>query len=490
MDQVLLIERVMDQTRLAVIEDGALCEVYTQWPDPENVTGNIYVGQVQNVVSGLDAAFIDIGMKKNGFLSGSDIVPRQKNDDNLHPVSRQGRIDRIVHPGDRILVQAVRSQPGAKGPRLSGHITLTGRKTVLLSDAYQVGVSHRIEDEQERRRLTAIGSDMVSDKGCGVILRTAANGASADSLKNEYERLYSEYTDFRRIGDFSAAPKLLHDDNDLLLQIARDRINACVQEVWVDGDQAFDQLTHYMRLMSPEYLSIVKKHSGEVPLFDLFRVESQIGKALERVVRLKNGGTIVIEETEAFVSVDVNTGKYSGGQTADNTIVTTNCEAARELMRQIRLRDLSGIIVVDFIDMKRDQDRKRVLDVLDECARYDRNTVTIVGFTPLGLLELTRKRSRQSLSRQLTRPCCACDGKGRIPSKDVTARSAIRELWKRERRGEEQPLLLEADPAVCSCISSIGIPYKGGVEINAVTGYSDGGFRITTLQHPNGIPLK
>ena len=458
MKQTLLMERVADETRLAVIEEGALCELYCQRPDAENLSGNIYLGRVENVLPGMNAAFVDIGMEKNGFLSAGDIRLFAQGDRELATALGRARIEKLARPGQEILVQAVKSQPGAKGPRLSCHITLPGRRMVLLAGVNYVGVSRKIGDPDERNRLRELGLALTEGTGDGLILRTAADGVSRETLQAEFDGLSRTWEDLRRRGQYISAPKLLHDDNDLVMRAVRDMLSDDVEALWVDDSDCLELLQVRASALAPEYADRIRLHEGSTPLFDLYRVDSQLDKSLQKYVWLDNGGSLVIEETEALTVVDVNTGKNTGRRDADETILKNNLEAARELMRQLRLRDIGGIIVADFIDMKREADRQALLDALRECAKRDRNRVDVVGITPLGLVELTRKKARQSLSRQLMHTCSHCGGNGVVPSHETTARRAARELWRRRRGGDTTALLLEAAPPVCGWFRKIGMP--------------------------------
>ena len=482
MKRVLLMERVMDQTRLAVIEDGHLCEFYHHVPDSENLSGNIYLGRVENVLPGLNAAFVDISMEKNGFLAAGDMRLFAQGDSSLSDMLGKARIERLVRPGQQILVQVIRAQPGAKGPRLSCHITLPGRAMVLLAGIKYVGVSRKIEDAGERARLREAGMSLTKDSPDGVILRTAAQDMSEEYLEDEYARLRAQWADMKKRADSTRAPKLFYDDNDLALQAVRDMLTEDVEALWTDDDRCYEHLVACAESMAPGLLERIQRHDGATPLFDLYRVDAQLEKALQRFVWLKDGGSLVIDETEALTAVDVNTGKNVGRSDADETILRANCEAARELMRQLRLRDIGGIVVVDFIDMRRPQDRETLLAVLRECAAGDRNRTRVVDFTALGLVELTRKRTRQSLSKQLTHTCSACGGNGVVASHETTARRALRQLWRRRRGGDDTALRLEAAPAVCGWIRKIGLPEGGPVELTPTENIAQGDFRFTPLQ--------
>ena len=482
MKQVLLMERVMDQTRLAVVEDGALCELYIQHPNTENISGNVYLGRVENVLPGMNAAFVDIGLEKNGFLSASDIRLFAQGDRALSTILGKARIEKLVRPGQQLLVQVIRSQPGAKGPRLSCYITLPGRYLVSLAGVKYVGVSRKIESDAERDRLYRIGLSLTDDGPDGLIVRTAAKGLDAERLQAEYAILKAQLEDMKRNAGYTAAPGLIYDDNDLALRAVRDMLTEDVEGIWTDDERCFDRLLMLAKAMTPDLAGRVQRHNGDTPLFDLYRVDSQIDRALERYVWLDSGGSLVIDETEAMTVVDVNTGKNTGKRDADETILAINREAARELMRQLRLRDIGGTVIIDFINMRRAGDAQALMSALREYAASDRNRTRVVDITALGLVELTRKRVRQSLSKQLTHTCSDCDGNGAVPSHEATGRRALRDLWRRRRAGDATALRLEAAPAVCSWIKRIGMPEGGAVQLSPIEGMGSAEYCFTPME--------
>ena len=471
----------MDQTRLAVIEDGRLMELHVERPDAENLTGNVYLGRVERVVPGMNAAFIDLGTDKNGFLAAEDIAPGDR------------RVEKAVRPGQTLLVQVTKSQPGGKGPRLTGKVTLPGRSMALMGEERSVGVSRKIEGEAERERLHDIGVTLMNAGGAGLILRTAAEGASEEALRGEYARLLSWWKALKNAAEHAVAPKRLHDDNALALRVVRDKLGERVDALWVDGEALYGELRGLAEALAPEWADRIRLHTGDTPLFDLYRVDAQADKGLQKYVWLKSGGSIVIEETEALTVVDVNTGKFSGGRDAEETRFATNLEAAREMMRQLRLRDIGGIVVADFIDMGSEDQRQALLDALREHAKHDDTRVNVVGITPLGLVELTRKKERQSLSRQLLHTCSDCGGNGVVFSHETTARRLVCELWRRRRGGDGSPLLVEADAKVYGWLKTIGVPEGGTTYARAKAGFGAGEYDISPVNEaalpPNTVKL-
>lgn len=478
MKQTLLIERVMDQTRLAVIEDGQLAELLIQRPGDENLSGNVYLGRMENVLPGMNAAFVDIGADKNGFLAAGDIGVDVRSDRGLAEALDAARIEKLARPGQSILVQAIKAQPGAKGPRLSSHVTLAGRLLVLLTDVRYVGVSKKLPDG-ERERLHGIGERLLEAGGAGLILRTAASGADEAAISDEYERLINAWRDILNRAAHGIAPKLLRDDNALTLKAVRDRLGEDTDALWADGADCHDELRGLAASMAPGYLDRIKLYDGATPLFDLYKVDAQADRALQKYVWLKSGGSLVIEETEALTAVDVNTGKNTGRRDAEETLFKNNCEAARELMRQLRLRDIGGIIVVDFIDMLSKEHREALLSVLRACAARDSVKVNVVGMTGLGLVEMTRKKARQSLLRQLTHTCSDCGGNGIVPSHETLARRIQREIWRRRRAGDASPLLVEAAPEVCGWLAKLGAPGGGPAYVHPDRGRAAGDYELS-----------
>ena len=462
MNQTLLIESLLGQTRLAVIEDGEVCELYVRRPDSENLSGNIYLGRVENVLPGMNAAFVDIGRDKNGFLSASRLPAEVQGDRALAERVKDRRIESVAKPGRSILVQVLKSEGGAKGPQLSCNISLPGRLMVLLDGVPYAGVSRKIGDAYERERLRQLGRGMTEGRDLGIILRTAASGASEAALTEEFRRLCEQLDELHRAAEHATAPKLIHDDNALELKAVRDKLRDGVDVLWAEGELLYQRLKALAEEHAPDFANRIRLHDGATPLFDLYSVDTAVDKALQKYVWLKDGGSLVIEETEAMTVIDVNTGKNVGKKSAEETVFKTNRLAARELMRQLRLRDIAGIVIVDFIDMASKEHRDAVLEELRSGAAMDGNRTRVLGFTSLGLVELTRKRERLPLRRQLMHTCSDCGGNGVVPSHETTARRVVRELWRRRRGGNEGPLLVEAAPQVVSRLKAIGAP-KGGL---------------------------
>ncbi len=459
MKRTILMESLRGETRMAVIEDDRLCELYVDRPNSDDVIGSIYLGRVENVLPGMNAAFVDIGMEKNGFLYAGDIhagdAALQKRLDGL-------RIEALVRPGQEILVQVVKAQSGQKGHRVSSHLTLPGRALVLLPNVSYVGVSRKIGDAAERERLQAAARKLCGALGMGLIVRTAAADLPEEALRREYDALCTQWRDIEARAAVATAPKKVYSNTSLILKCVRDRLNGDVDAVWADGPGLYDALKARAEALAPERTDSIRLYDGETPLFDLYRVDAQLDKALRKYVWLKSGGSLVIEETEAMTVIDVNTGKFTGKRDLEETLFKLNCEAAEEIVRQLRLRDVGGIVIVDFIDMKDPLNNERLLSLLRELAKTDQSRLSVVGMTGLGLVELTRKKDRRPLSRQLLHTCPACGGDGMAPSYETTARRIVREVWRRRRRGETNPVLVTAAEPVVKRLKAIGAP-EGGV---------------------------
>ena len=460
MTRTLLLETLRGETRLAVIEDDRLCELYVERPNADEGVGSIYLGRVENVLPGMNAAFVDIGMEKNGFLYAGDI---HVGDRELQKRLDSLRIERLVRPGQEILVQVVKAQSGQKGHRVSSHLTLPGRTLVLLPEVAYIGVSKKITDSTERERLRGAAKALLGDSAMGLIVRTAAEGVDDAALEREFAGLVTQWRDIARAAEHAIAPKQVYSNNSLTLRCVRDCLDADVDAVWADGQPLYDQLKACADRLAPQWSDRIRLHDSETPLFDLYRVDAQLDKALRKYVWLKSGGSLVIEETEAMTVIDVNTGKFTGKRDLEDTLFRLNCEAAEEIARQLRLRDIGGIVIVDFIDMAERARNDQLLEVLRECFKSDRSRAAVVGMTGLGLVEITRKKARRPLSKQLLHTCSDCGGDGMVLSHETTARRIVREIWRRRRGGETHPMLIEAAEPVIKWLKTIGVPGDGAV---------------------------
>ena len=457
MKRILALERAVREVRLAVIEDGRLCEIYFERGGSAGLTGNIYAGRVQNVLSGMNAAFVDIGMKRNGFLSADDFPGE-------------------LRPGQMIAVQVTKEPGGSKGPRLTGKITLPGRCVVLLPGIRYAGVSRKIPEGEERDRLYAIANELSEACGHGIIVRTLGEGASAEALRADCERVAADWSRIEAEARHSASPRLIRADGELVLKVVREMLDDDVERVRTDDEELYAHLRAHAEALTPQYVDRIELVRTQAPLFDLLRVDHQLEQALQRRVNLKSGGNLAIDETEALTVIDVNTAKFTGKQSLRETILRLNCEAADEIARQLRLRDIGGIVIVDFIDMDSDNDREALLAHLREALRRDPNRTSVLGMTALGLVEMTRRKERQPLKVQLAHACAACRGTGCEWSHESLAHRASRELWRRRRMGDTTAYRIVTGEKVAGWLKTIGLPDGGPARVDA--GGSDSGFEI------------
>ncbi len=442
----------LDETRAAVREDGELVEIFVERPVTQRVVGNIYKGKVQNVLPGMQAAFVDVGLERNSFLYVDDALPFESELTDAKKLT----IKDVVKPGQEVLVQVAKEPIGTKGARVTRHITLPGRYLVLMPNMEYIGVSRRISDEKERERLKSLAS-AVKPPGMGMIVRTVAEGADAEDLTRDISFLVRLWERIRQRAKGTHAPALLHHDLGLVDRVLRDWFDADVDQLVVDNKAEYDRALELLEFTSPRLKEQVRLYNrpGET-LFDHYGLEADIDRALKRRVWLKSGGYLVIDHTEALTAIDINTGKFVGTTDLADTVFKTNLEAAREIARQLRLRDIGGIIIIDFIDMEVQEHRQQVLKTLEESLRRDRTRAHVLGLTQLGLVEVTRKKSRQTLDDVMTRQCHVCEGRGRILSEDTMARRVRQEIRRILRDSPSDALLMEVNPGVAALLIGPG----------------------------------
>jgi|GEM_PF-2404499 len=412
-----------DRTQIAVLEDNILVEHYVTRATAGSMVGNVYLGKVQNVLPSMEAAFVDIGRGRNAVLYAGEV--------NWDVTGLEGRarsIEQALKSGDSVLVQVTKDPVGHKGARLTSHIALSGRHLVYVPHGNASGISRKLPDT-ERKRLRDILKHLVPD-GAGVIVRTAAEGAAEDELERDVTRLTAQWEEISRKATAGGAPVLLYEEPDLVIRVVRDLFNEDFRELVVQGDGAYDMVEGYLRHVSPDLVQRLHRHAGTADLFTARRVDEQILKGLDRKVFLPSGGSLVIDRTEAMTVIDVNTGKYTGtGGNLEETVTRNNLEAAEEIVRQLRLRDLGGIIVIDFIDMVLESNRELVLRRLTECLGRDRTKHQVTEITSLGLVQMTRKRIGQGLLEAFSETCEHCKGRGLmihtepVPERRVAARA-------------------------------------------------------------------
>ncbi|MCL5965748.1 MAG: Rne/Rng family ribonuclease [Deltaproteobacteria bacterium] len=437
------------ETRVATLEGGILVELLIERGNDRNIVGNIYKGKVIRVLPGMQAAFVDIGMDKAGFLFAGDFVTPQlefDSDAQEDPVLpdeigiREARypqenyvppIEGLIREGQHILVQVAKEPLGTKGARITSHITLPGRYLVLLTWSNHVGISRRIEEPGERERLSGI-VERIRPEEMGAIVRTAAEGRSEAELKADIDYLVRLWESIRKKSESVNAPTLIHRELSLSLRAVRDIFTADMDRIVVDTEEEHARIRGFASQYFPRIQDRIELHEGQVPIFDHYGIEIELARALDKKVWLKSGGYIVIEQTEALTVIDVNTGKYVGRSSLEETTLKINLEAVREIVYQLRLRNAGGIIIIDFIDMQNEENREKVYQALVDALRADRSKTTICKISELGLVEMTRKRVRESLARSLSESCPYCSGEGFIKSKKTICYEIFRAL---ERQG-------------------------------------------------------
>ncbi len=433
MSTELLVNVTPSETRVALVEQGILQEVHIERLAKRGLVGNIYKGKISRVLPGMQAAFVDIGMEKAAFLHASDIVPHTECVDVREKEHFQvGNIAELVRQGQDIMVQVVKDPISTKGARLTTDITLPSRYLVFMPGSSHVGVSQRIESEGERERLKNIVSRQVDHLG-GFIVRTAAEGVGERELEQDTQflkRLWSKVLERRQ----KYKPcSMLYEDLSLAFRILRDFVGTDLDKIRVVSRQTFEQLKLFTEEFVPEMVNKLDYYSGDSPIFDRYDVENEIQRALERKVELKSGGYLIIDQTEAMTTIDINTGAFVGHRNLEETIFNTNVEATAAIARQLRLRNLGGIIIIDFIDMQSEDHRRRVLQSLEQALSRDRAKTGVNGFSHLGLVEMTRKRTRESLEHVLCSECPECKGRGRVKTVESVCYEILREILRVNR---------------------------------------------------------
>lgn len=452
MNREILINVTQRESRAAVLDNGVLQEVYIERASRRGMISNIYKGKVSRVLPGMQAAFIEIGLERTAFLHARDIHQKVAVGNDLQDLPL-GNIDDLVSEGNDILVQVVKDPLGTKGARLSTYITLPSRYLVYLPKGSGVGVSTRIEDPDERQRLRELVQGFLDENSRGgFIIRTAAEGAGFDALRADMLFLQKLWDVIGEKALRTKVGKLVHADLELPLRILRDVAGEEVSRVQVDSESFYEKMREFSRVFIPEMLPKIELYVGERPVFDLYGVEEEIQKALDRKVLLKSGGYLVIDQTEAMTTIDVNTGGFVGHRNLEETIFKTNLEAAVTIARQLRLRNLGGIIILDFIDMVDEAHRSRVLEALLRSLESDNARTKVCEVSSLGLVEMTRKRTRESLENMLCEPCPTCEGRGRVKTSETVCHEIFREIVRHTSQFDFQNLLVLAHPEVIEAL--------------------------------------
>ena len=437
------------ETRAAILENGVVQEIHVERTSRRGLVSNLYKGRVSRVLPGMQAAFVEIGLERTAFLHAADIA-RAGSDDTMATAVAAGLpsvedIRRLVNPGDDILVQVIKDPIGTKGARLTTFIALPSRYLVYLPRGLGVGVSSRIEDEVERTRLKgALAALIGAEVAGGYIVRTAAQGASPESLSEDMAYLARLWEHVRSRAAEAEPGSVVHEDLPLSLRVLRDELSRGVSRVLVDSPREQAAMLGFAAAFVPGAVPAIELYGGPRPIFDLNGVEDEIAKALDRKVPLKSGGHLVFDQTESMTTIDVNTGAYVGHRNLEETIFRTNLEAAVTIARQLRLRNLGGIIIIDFIDMRDEPHRRAVLAALERALSGDRAQTHIVSLSPLGLVEMTRKRTRESLEHLLCEPCPGCEGRGFVRTPETVCNEIFREIVRQSRQFASRELLILA----------------------------------------------
>ncbi|MEA3560687.1 MAG: Rne/Rng family ribonuclease [Candidatus Omnitrophota bacterium] len=419
------------EKRVALLEDKRLEEFYIERDSSRGIFGNIYKGKVKTIIPGIEAAFVDLGLKKDGFLYIADAVslPEEYKEAGQAAPKKDLNIKDVVHKGQEILVQVIKEPIGTKGVRLTTRISLPSRNMVLVPGEEHIGVSRRIESEAERNRLKITLQELKLPKGMSFIIRTAARGKTKRELARDVKYLIKLWKKISAQSRRSKVPSLVHSELDLVLSIIRDSFTEDVANLLVDNRDEYKRIFRFARsLLPPAYLSKIKLYQGANPLFEEYNIEREIKKIFKPTAYLKSGGHIIIEQTEGLVVVDVNTGRFTGKKGLEDTVFKTNCQAASEIARQARLRNIGGIIVIDFIDMDLSKNRKKVIETLKEALSRDKAKVEVLPVSEIGLVEMTRQRTGPSLADVLYDPCPYCQGSGSVKSIISIAIEVLRQI--------------------------------------------------------------
>ncbi|MGM0632416.1 MAG: ribonuclease G [Pseudomonadota bacterium] len=451
MSEEILINVTPMEVRLALIENGLLQEIYIERNNNVGHVGSIHMGRVVRVMPGMEAAFVDIGLERAAFIHSSDIAP-------IGPDGFEVRDDQAplvqtrLREGQLLVVQVVKDPIGSKGARLTTHLTLPSRNLVYLPRNRHVGISQRLESEEERERLETLLKDCLVREGLedcgGYIIRTAAEGIGPGELSADIHFLHRLWARVEEKRSNCTEVAGLYQDLPLYLRAVRDLITPKVEKIRVDTREAYEEITAFIRDFIPESDGVAELYAGERPIFDLYGIEDEIGKALGRQVKLKSGGDLIIDQTEAMTTIDVNTGAYLGSRNHAETVLKTNLEAATAIARQLRVRNLGGIIIIDFIDMQDAEHQRQVVRTLEKALERDPARTVISGLSGLGLVEMTRKRNRESLGQLLCDPCPVCGGRGRLRTPETICYEIFREILRVARAYENDVLLVMASQGV------------------------------------------
>ena len=448
MSEEILINVTPRETRVAVVENGVLQEISIERARRRGIVGNVYRGRVCRVLPGMQAAFVDIGLERAAFLHASDVEARK-----MEGVSAtngtQTDITELLHEGQELSVQVIKDPLGTKGARLTTQITIPSRYLVYIPEVENVGISQKIESEEERVRLRDVIQLFMSDQsGGGYIARTAAEGASSDALRADMLFLQKLWQSIAEKQRGAKAGSLIYGDLPLTIRVMRDMLDDSIERVRIDSRETYQRAIEFCGQFMPDMQTQIEYYPGERPIFDIYGVEDEIQKALDRKVQLKSGGYVILDQTEAMTTADVNTGGYVGHRNQEETIFKTNLEAAQAIARQLRLRNLGGIIIIDFIDMSDEEHKRQVLRALEKCLEKDHARTHITEVSTLGLVEMTRKRTSESLEHVMCETCPTCGGRASLKTAETACYEIFREILRESRQFDTEQLLVLASQEV------------------------------------------
>jgi ribonuclease G len=467
------------ETRVALVENSQVVEIYIERRRERGIVGNIYKGKVLRVLPGMQAAFVDIGTDKAAFLYVADVrgapedikslfvdeddEARDRRNAEIDEKSKEARIEDLLRPGQEVIVQIAKAPIGTKGSRSTSYISLPGRNLVFMPTVDHVGISRRIGSDKERKRLRSI-VDSMRPPGTGFIVRTVAESVSDAELRADMEFLIKLWNSIVKKSETAKAPALLYNDLDLLLRTVRDLFTSEVEKLIIDSRPEYERLLKFTGAFMPEYVSKIEYYDKSEPVFDAYGIEMELDRAVERKVYLKSGGSLVIDQGEALTAIDVNTGRFVGKRNLEETITKTNLEACKEVADQLRLRNIGGIIIIDFIDMDREANQDKVMRAFAESVRPDRAKTNVTKISELGLVEMTRKRTRESLGRMLTEPCFYCDGKGYLKSKTTVAYEVLRQIRREGGAYADDVLVVSVHPEIGELLATADNEYLEALE--------------------------
>lgn len=512
MSKEILINSGFREVRVAVLDGGNVSELFIERVNKKSVAGNVYKGRVVKVLPGMQSAFVEVGLPRAAFLHVADLYKEsdmdlQYEEDVVEDEQSEEReeggvqeVPRILTPiedilteGQEIIVQVAKDAIASKGARLTTHLTIPGRYLVLMPDYEHLGISRKIENEAERERLKNILTEL-RPEGMGLIARTVSDGMSRDELLADLEYIKGVWSGVSAAMEKASAPSLIYEDHDLIYKILRDVVTSDTSRILIDNKNDYERMQTFFKNHLSNLDLKIEYYDGEDPLFDLYNVEIEVNRLLDKKVWLRSGGSIVIDQAEALTVIDVNTGKYVGRHNFDDTILKTNLEASKEIAHQLKMRNIGGIIIVDFIDMERIEDREKVLSTLEQYLKEDRAKTSVVNISPLGLVEITRKRVRESVARMMSEPCPFCEGRGVIKSKITVCYEIMRHLSRLASHSRGSIITIDANKEVADlllnheseAIEDIEKNYMTAVQIQANCGLAYDKYKLKITGRING----